>query len=52
MKGEYFIGADGGLIMFDITSRVRYKNESAWYRDLSRASPNESPVLLGNMVDI
>lgn len=38
--------------MFDVTSRVTYKNVPNWHRDLVRVCENIPIVLCGNKVDI
>jgi len=38
--------------MFDVTSRVTYKNVPNWYRDLVRVCDNIPIVLVGNKVDV
>ena len=38
--------------MFDVTSRVTYKNVPNWHRDLTRVCENIPIVLTGNKVDI
>ena len=40
------------VIMFDVTSRVTYKNVPNWHRDLVRVCENIPIVLNGNKVDI
>uniref|UniRef100_A0A1A9WJV6 Uncharacterized protein n=1 Tax=Glossina brevipalpis TaxID=37001 RepID=A0A1A9WJV6_9MUSC len=40
------------IIMFDVTSRIRYKNLLHRYTDLIWACENIAIVLCGNMVDI
>merc|ERR1712098_788318 len=42
----------GAIIMFDVTSRVTYKNVPNWHRDLVRVCENIPIVLTGNKVDI
>ena len=37
--------------MFDVTSRVTYKNVPNWHRDLVRVCENIPIVLTGNKVD-
>lgn len=37
--------------MFDLTSRVTYRNVPKWHRDLSRIAPNIPVVLVGNKAD-
>ncbi|KAG0310732.1 GTP-binding nuclear protein gsp1/Ran [Dissophora globulifera] len=48
----YYISAHCGIIMFDVTSRISYKNVPNWHRDLVRACGNIPIVLCGNKVDI
>jgi hypothetical protein len=38
--------------MFDVTSRMTYKNVPNWHRDVLRVCPNIPIVLCGNKVDI
>merc|ERR1712196_604819 len=38
--------------MFDVTSRLTYKNVPTWHRDLSRVCENIPIVLCGNKVDV
>ena len=38
--------------MFDVTSRVTYKNVPNWHRDLVRVCENLPIVLCGNKVDM
>lgn len=40
------------IIMFDVTSRITYKNVPNWHRDLVRVCDNVPIVLVGNKVDI
>ncbi|KAH8041238.1 hypothetical protein HPB51_014386 [Rhipicephalus microplus] len=40
------------IVMFDVTSRVTYKNVPNWHRDLVRVCENIPIVLCGNKVDI
>ena len=37
--------------MFDLTSRISYKNVPKWHRDLLRIVPDISVVLVGNKAD-
>ena len=47
-----YIQAQSANIMFDVTSRVTYKNAPNWHRDLVRVCENIPIVLCGNKVDI
>ena len=46
------IGAQCAIIMFDLTSRITYKNVAKWHKDLTRISPNIPIVLVGNKADV
>ena len=37
LRDGYYIYAHCGIIMFDVTSRVTYKNVPVWHRDLCRS---------------
>lgn len=47
-----FLQGQCAIIMFDVTSRVTYKNVPNWHRDLVRVCENIPIVLCGNKVDI
>jgi GTP-binding nuclear protein Ran len=38
--------------MFDVTSRITYKNVPKWHKDISRVCDNIPIVLVGNKVDV
>ncbi|KAM9951218.1 hypothetical protein ACTFIT_012324 [Dictyostelium discoideum] len=40
------------IIMFDVTSRISYKNVPNWHSDLTRVCENIPIVLCGNKVDV
>ncbi|XP_030386299.1 GTP-binding nuclear protein Ran-like [Scaptodrosophila lebanonensis] len=52
LREGYYIQGQCAIIMFDVTSRVTYKNITAWQRDLMRICDNIPIVLCGNKVDI
>lgn len=52
LRDGYYIGGQCGIIMFDVTSRITYKNVPKWHRDLVRVCENIPIVLVGNKVDI
>lgn len=49
---RYYIGGNAAIIMFDVTSRVTYKQVPVWHRDLVRVCENIPIVLCGNKVDV
>eukprot|EP01138_Halocafeteria_seosinensis_P003639 gb/GECG01003718.1/.p1 GENE.gb/GECG01003718.1/~~gb/GECG01003718.1/.p1 ORF type:complete len:160 (+),score=19.82 gb/GECG01003718.1/:1-480(+) len=46
------IGAHCAVIMFDLTSRITYKNVPNWHRDIVRVCENIPIVLVGNKADV
>jgi GTP-binding nuclear protein Ran len=52
LRDGYYIGGNCGIIMFDVSSRITYKNVPKWYRDLIRVCEQVPIVLVGNKVDI
>ncbi|PJF19905.1 GTP-binding nuclear protein [Paramicrosporidium saccamoebae] len=52
LRDGYYINGQCGIIMFDVTSRITYKNVPNWHRDLVRVCDNIPIVLCGNKVDI
>ena len=51
LRDEYYIQGQCAIIMFDVTSRITYKNVPNWHRDLTRACGNIPIVLCGNKVE-
>lgn len=52
LRDGYYIGGQSAIVMFDVTSRVTYKNVPNWHRDLVRVCDNIPIVLCGNKVDV
>jgi GTP-binding nuclear protein Ran len=52
LRDGYYVQGQCGIIMFDVTSRITYKNVPNWHRDLTRVCVNIPIVLCGNKVDI
>ena len=50
LRDGYYINGECGIIMFDVTSRITYKNVPTWHRDLTRVCENIPIVLVGNKV--
>merc|ERR1712124_224660 len=51
-RDGYYIQGQCAIIMFDVTSRITYKNVPNWHRDLVRVCENIPIVLCGNKVDV
>lgn len=52
LRDGYYVQGQCGIIMFDVTSRITYKNVPNWHRDLVRVCENIPIVLCGNKVDV
>ena len=52
LRDNYYIQADGAIIMFDLTSRVSHRNISNWHSDLTRMCENIPIVIGGNKFDL
>ncbi|TVU08067.1 hypothetical protein EJB05_41452 [Eragrostis curvula] len=52
LRDGYYINGQCGIIMFDVTSRLTYKNVPTWHRDICRVCENIPMVLCGNKVDV
>jgi GTP-binding nuclear protein Ran len=52
LRDGYYIGGQAAIIMFDVTSRMTYKNVPNWHRDIVRVCMDIPIVLCGNKVDV
>eukprot|EP01121_Diplochlamys_sp_Union-15-3_P010154 TRINITY_DN2827_c0_g3_i1.p1 TRINITY_DN2827_c0_g3~~TRINITY_DN2827_c0_g3_i1.p1 ORF type:complete len:215 (-),score=49.45 TRINITY_DN2827_c0_g3_i1:79-723(-) len=52
LRDGYYIGGQCGIIMFDVTSRMTYKNVPNWHRDIIRVCENIPLVICGNKIDV
>jgi GTP-binding nuclear protein Ran len=52
LRDGYYIQGQCAIVMFDVTSRITYKNVPNWHRDLTRVCENIPIVLCGNKVEI
>lgn len=52
LRDGYYVGGVCAIIMFDVTSRITYRNVPNWHRDLVRVCTNIPIVLCGNKVDV
>merc|ERR1711939_893428 len=52
LRDGYYIHGQCAIIMFDVTSRLTYKNVPTWYRDVCRVCEQIPIVLCGNKVDV
>uniref|UniRef100_A0A0E0ABI9 GTP-binding nuclear protein n=1 Tax=Oryza glumipatula TaxID=40148 RepID=A0A0E0ABI9_9ORYZ len=52
LRDGYYIHGHCAIIMFDVTSRLTYKNVPTWHKDICRVCDNIPIVLCGNKVDM
>ena len=52
LRDGYYIEGQCAIIMFDVTSRISYKNVPNWYRDITRICEGIPIVLTGNKVEM
>lgn len=51
LRDGYYIHAKCAIVMFDITSRVSYRNIANWYADVLRVAKDIPIVIVGNKID-
>ncbi|CAF4123202.1 unnamed protein product [Rotaria sordida] len=49
---SYYIGGQCAIIMFDVTSRMTYRNVPQWHKNIIRICGNIPIVLCGNKIDV
>lgn len=52
LRDGYYVQGQCAIIMFDLTSRITYKNVPKWHCDLVRVCENIPIVLCGNKADV
>ena len=52
LRNAFYMQAQCAIIMFDVTSRVTYKNVNSWHRNLVHVCGDIPIVLCGNNVDV
>eukprot|EP01110_Echinostelium_bisporum_P004818 TRINITY_DN21930_c0_g1_i1.p1 TRINITY_DN21930_c0_g1~~TRINITY_DN21930_c0_g1_i1.p1 ORF type:complete len:231 (-),score=116.86 TRINITY_DN21930_c0_g1_i1:128-799(-) len=52
LRDGYYIQGNAAIILFDVTSRMTYKNVPNWHKDVVRVCENIPIVLCGNKVDL
>merc|ERR1739848_656828 len=52
LRDGYYIHAECAIIMFDVTSRLTYKNVPTWHKDICRVCEGIPIVMCGNKVDV
>lgn len=53
LRDGYYLEGQCAILMFDLTSRITYKNIPNWHRDLTRICTDAIPIVLtGNKVEV
>ncbi|CAF1363186.1 unnamed protein product [Rotaria sordida] len=52
VRDSYYIGGQCAIIMFDVTSRMTYRNVPQWHKNIIRICRNIPIVLCGNKIDV
>jgi GTP-binding nuclear protein Ran len=52
LREGYYIGGHCAIVMFDVCSRITYRNVPKWHKDLTRICEDVPIVLIGNKVDV
>jgi GTP-binding nuclear protein Ran len=52
LRDMYYLHAKAAVVMFDVTSRITYKNIPRWIKDVQRVEPGIPTVVVGSKVDI
>lgn len=51
LRDGYYLGAHGAIVMFDLTSRISYRNVATWITKIRRMCDNIPIVIVGNKSD-
>ena len=51
LRDIYYINSNCAIIMFDVCSRITYKNIPLWYADLKRICGDIPIIICGNKID-
>ncbi len=49
---RYFMGAIGGLLVYDITNRESFENLPTWSRQIDRHASQALKIVIGNKIDL
>ena len=52
LRDGYYIGADVAVVMFDITSKITFKNVPKWIKEIRKLNNSIPIIVCGNKVDI
>ncbi len=52
IRSKYYLGASGGILVFDLTRQITLKDLENWYLDFSQKVGKVPLLLLGNKCDL
>jgi GTP-binding nuclear protein Ran len=52
LRDGYYIGASGGLLVFDLTNRLSYRSLPNWDTSIQRVCEGITAVVVGNKSDV
>ncbi len=53
VRQSYLANSEAGILVYDVTNRISFENvEKNWFREIKKASPDISLILVGNKIDL
>jgi len=52
IRPHYYVGADGGLIVYDVTRKTSFDNLDRWFNDIFTRCGEIPVILVGNKTDL
>jgi small GTP-binding protein len=52
VRQSYLANAETGILVFDVTNLTSFENVGNWYKEIIKASPNISLIMVGNKIDL
>jgi Ras-related protein Rab-1A len=52
IRPHYYMGADGGLIVYDVTRTESFANVERWFEEIYKNCGNIPIILIGNKIDL
>ena len=52
VRQSYLANAEAGILAFDVTNPTSFENVENWHKEIIKASPNISLIMVGNKIDL
>jgi len=52
VRSTFLVGAQGGMLVYDVTNRKTFEKIKTWYEEVTSISPDVSLILVGNKIDL